>query len=138
MPVDNFIFRLAERAGVTSAKGYSDEGIIKLTTEIGYCEIGDNIKIVMMPGEAFPELIYGGFMSADEAHNGTEYPEAAINTYFAQDDHVLTFGLCNDAIGYIVPDNDYNSSGSHEMISVGPKAASTVSVAFEELIGEYR
>lgn len=138
VPVDNFIFRLAERAGVTSAKGYSDGGIIKMTTEIGYCQIGDNIKILMMPGEAFPEIVYGGFYNAEQSFNGTEYPEAALNTYFTEDDYVLTFGLCNDAIGYIVPDNDYNAKESHEMISVGPKAASTISRAFAELINEYK
>ena len=136
VPVDNFIFRLAERAGVTSAKGYSDDGTIKMTTEIGYCEIGDSIKILMMPGEAFPEIVYGGFYTAEQSFNGTEYPEAALNTYFDADDHVLTFGLCNDAIGYIVPDNDYNAKESHEMISVGPKAASSISRAFAELINE--
>lgn len=138
LPVDNFIFRLVERAGLTSAKGYSDNGTIKMTTEIGYAEIGDNIKILMMPGEAFPEIVYGGFFTAEESFNGTEYPYAALSTLFDEDDHVLTFGLCNDAVGYIVPDNDYNSSESHEMISVGPKAASTISKAFTELIGEYK
>ncbi len=134
--VDNFIFRLAERAGVTSAKAYSDDGEIKMTTEIGYAELGDNIKILMMPGEAFPELIYGGFLSAEESHNGTEYPYPALETLFDEGDEILTFGLCNDAIGYIVPDNDYDSSGSHEMISVGPEGASAISEAFIEFIEE--
>lgn len=136
--VDNFIFRLAERAGVTSAKAYSADGEIKLTTEIGYAELGENIKILMMPGEAFPELIYGGFLSAEESHNGTEYPYPALETLFDEGDEILTFGLCNDAIGYIVPDNDYDSSGSHEMISVGPEGASAISAAFIEFIEEVR
>lgn len=136
--VDNFIFRLAERAGVTSAKAYSADGEIKLTTEIGYAEIGENIKILMMPGEVFPELIYGGFLSAEESHNGTEYPYPALETLFDEGDEILTFGLCNDAIGYIVPDNDYDSSGSHEMISVGPEGASAISAAFIEFIEEVR
>ena len=138
LSVDNFIFRLVERTGITSAKGYSDDGTIKMTSEIGYCQIGDNIKILMMPGEIFPEIVYGGFYSAQEAFNGTEYPEAALKTCFDADDHVLTFGLCNDALGYIVPDNDYNAKESHEMISVGPKTASTLSRAFADLINEYK
>ena len=136
--VDNFIFKLVERTGITSAKGYNDGGKIKMTSEIGYCQIGDNIKILMMPGEIFPEIVYGGFYSAEEAFNGTEYPEAALKTYFSADDHVLTFGLCNDALGYIVPDIDYNSKESHEMISVGPQTASTLSRAFAEFINEYK
>ena len=136
--VSNFIFKLVERVGLTSAKGYSDDGEIKMTTEIGYAEIGEDIKIIMMPGEAFPEIIYGGFAGAEEAFNGTEYPYPALNTLFDEDDHVLTFGLCNDALGYIVPDNIYDSSASQEMISVGPEAASTLSAAFIGLIEEVR
>ena len=136
--VENFIFKLVERVGITSAKGYSDGGVIKMTTEIGYAEIGANIKILMMPGEIFPEIVYGGFASADEAFNGTEYPYPALETLFDEGDYVLTFGLCNDALGYIVPDNIYDSSASQEMISVGPKTASTLSKAFVELIEEVK
>ncbi|MBR5825589.1 MAG: neutral/alkaline non-lysosomal ceramidase N-terminal domain-containing protein [Clostridia bacterium] len=136
--VDNFVFRLVARAGITSAIGYSDHGTIKMTTEIGYAEIGENIKILMMPGEAFPEIIYGGFTTAETSFNGTDYPYPALETLFGEDDDVLTFGLCNDAIGYIVPDQDYNAKESHELISVGPKAASTLSGAFIELIEEVK
>ncbi len=141
--VDNFIFRLVERTGLCNVTGYLDDDKVKLTTEIGYAEIGDSIKILMMPGEAFPEIVYGGFLSADEAYNGTEYPYAPLNTHFDESDSVLTFGLCNDAVGYIVPDNDYYSSltdsdHSQEMVSVGPTAASSVSAGFEELLASIR
>lgn len=136
--VDNFVFRLVARAGITCAQGYRDDGKIKMTTEIGYAEIGENIKIIMMPGEAFPEIIYGNFSTAETSFNGTDYPYPALNTLFDADDEILTFGLCNDAIGYIVPDQDYNAKESHELISVGPKAASTLSAAFIELIEEVR
>ncbi len=139
--IDNFIFRLVERTELCNVKGYSENGKIKLTTEIGYAEIGDSIKILMMPGEAFPEIVYGGFLGADEAYNGTEYPYAALNTHFDESDSILTFGLCNDAIGYIVPDNDYlfsltDSVHSHETISAGPKTASAISAAFEQLLSD--
>ena len=140
--VDNFIFRLAERTGICHAKAFSENGKIKMTTEIGYAEIGKNIKVLMMPGEIFPEVVYGGFLGADQAYNKTEYPCAALKTHFSEDDYIMTFGLCNDAIGYIVPDNDYSSKNedghSQEMISVGPTAASTISKAFETLFAECR
>lgn len=138
LKLDNFIFRLAERTGVVSAKGYKQGDDIMLTTEIGYAEIGENIKILMMPGEIFPEIVYGNFLSAEDAFNGTEYPCAALETLFSETDSVLTFGLCNDAIGYIVPDNDYDSGKSHETISVGPTAASTISGAFEDMLAGCR
>ena len=92
----------------------------------------------MMPGEAFPEIVYGNFSTAETSFNGTDYPYPALNTLFDEDDEILTFGLCNDAIGYIVPDQDYNAKESHELISVGPKAASTLSKAFIELIEEVK
>lgn len=136
--VNNFIFLLAERAGLCNVSAFKEDGRIYLTSEIGYVEIGKNIKIVEAPGEVLPELVYGGFFSAEEAYNGTEYPYAALSTYFAESDEVLVFGLCNDAVGYIVPDNDYSSSNEEghyeETVSTGSYSASAFSKAFEKLI----
>lgn len=141
MDLDSFLFRLVEKTGLCNATAYKVDGKVKMTTEIGYAEIGEDIKILMMPGEIFPEIVYGNFLGADKAYNATEYPYAALNTHFVDTDEVLTFGLCNDALGYIVPDNDYaeNVDGhSHETISTGPTAASTISAAFEELLESCR
>lgn len=140
--VNNFVFLLAERAGLCNVKAFKENGKIYLTSEIGYVEIGKNIKIIEAPGEALPELIYGNFFSADEAYNGTEYPHAALNTYFGEGDEVLVFGLCNDAVGYIVPDNDYSASNAEghyeETVSTGSYSASAFSTAFEKLIKAWR
>ena len=44
------------------------------------------------------------------------------------------FGLANDAIGYVIPDNDYCMSVAfdhyHELISLGETTASTLMRAF--------
>lgn len=140
--VNNFIFLLAERAGLCNVTAFKEDGKIYLTTEIGYVEIGKNIKIIEAPGEILPELVYGGFFSADESYNGTEYPHAALNTYFAESDEILVFGLCNDAVGYIVPDNDYSASNEEghyeETVSTGSYSASAFSMAFEKLIKAWR
>ena len=109
--------------------------------EIGYVEIGKNIKIIEAPGEAMPELIYGGFYSAEESFTGTEYPYEGVATCFGEEDEVLVFGLCNDAVGYIVPDNDYSSSGAEghyeETVSTGSKSGTAFSEAFFKLLGEW-
>lgn len=140
--VDNFIFNLAERAGLCNATAFIENGKVYLTSEIGYVEIGKNIKILQVPGEIIPEIVYGGFYSSEEACNGTEYPYDALNTYFEESDEVLVFGLCNDAVGYIVPDNDYDSSGGEghyeETVSTGSTSASALSQAFEELLSNWR
>lgn len=131
--VDNFIFRLVERASLCNAKAFKENGAVYLTSEIGYLEIGENIKVLQVPGEVLPEIVYGNFFSAEEAANGTEYPYPALNTYLSEDDEVLVFGLCNDAIGYIVPDNDYATSGDNhyeETVSTGSKSGTALSKAF--------
>lgn len=135
--VNNFIFRLVERAGLCNAKAFKEDGNVYMTSEIGYIEIGENIKILLAPGEVMPEIVYGNFYSADEAYNGTEYPYPALNTYLPEGNEVLVFGLCNDAVGYIVPDNDYSSSGGdghyEETVSTGSKSGTAFSKAFIEL-----
>lgn len=139
--VNNFIFKLAERAGLCNVTAFKEDGKIWLTSEIGYVEIGKNIKILQVPGEVMPEIVYGGFYSAEESYNGTEYPYEALNTHFSESDDVLVFGLCNDAVGYIVPDNDYCSSNAEghyeETVSTGSYSATTLSKAFEELLSSY-
>ncbi len=136
--VNNFVFLLAASADLCNVKAFKEDGKVYLTSEIGYVEIGKNIKIIEAPGEALPELIYGGFYSAEEAFNGTEYPYEGIATCFDNDDEVLVFGLCNDAVGYIVPDNDYSSSGAEghyeETVSTGSKSGTAFSKAFFELL----
>lgn len=140
--VNNFIFLLAERASLCNVKAYKENGKVLLTSEIGYIEIGKSIKIIEAPGEVMPELVYGGFYSADEAYNATDYPCAPLNSYFSSDDEILVFGLCNDALGYIVPDNDYSASNEEghyeETVSTGSYTASAFSKAFEALITEWR
>ncbi len=136
--VNNFVFLLAASADLCNVQAFKEDGKIYLTSEIGYVEIGKNIKIIEAPGEALPELIYGGFYSAEEAFNGTEYPYEGIATCFGEDDEVLVFGLCNDAVGYIVPDNDYSSSGAEghyeETVSTGSNSGTAFSKAFFELL----
>lgn len=140
--VNNFIFLLAERAGLCNVKAFKEDGKVYLTSEIGYLEIGRNIKIIEAPGEILPELVYGGFFSAEEAYNGTEYEYPALNTFFSSEDEILVFGLCNDAVGYIVPDNDYSASNEEghyeETVSTGSFTASAFSRAFADLLGKWR
>ncbi len=140
--VNNFVFLLAERAKLCNASAFKENGKIYLASEIGYIQIGKNIKIIEAPGEILPELVYGGFFSAQEACNATEYPYAALNTHFEESDEVLVFGLCNDALGYIVPDNDYtvsNAEGHYEeTVSTGSYSASAFSREFEKLIKAWR
>ena len=108
-PVDNTVLTIACQLGILNADKYqlpySDRNVLK--TEISYYEI-DTLKILMLPCELFPELAYGGYLSAEESAEG-EPPE--INppplTEIAEADDLLIFGLANDEIGYVIPPNDF-------------------------------
>ncbi len=85
----------------TSKTGYS------IITEAGYIEIGSDIVLLTVPGELVPQLIYGNVVSAENSYLGTEWTYECTADLVPEEKTVLVMGLCNDAIGYIVPDNDY-------------------------------
>ncbi len=88
----------------SSSSGYS------LVTEVGYIEIGTNIAMITVPGELIPQLVYGNVVTAEDAYLGTSWelsPTADVIRISDPDKTVLVMGLCNDAIGYIIPDNDF-------------------------------
>lgn len=74
-------------------------------TEVSYLEIGD-IKILLVPGELFPELALGQFFSAEESATGEEYKHPTLFEMMGEGEKLI-FGLANDEIGYIIPDNDF-------------------------------
>lgn len=84
-----------------SSTGYS------IITEVGYIEIGKDIVILTVPGELIPQLVYGNVVTAEDAYLGTEWEFEATADIIGSNKTVLVMGLCNDAIGYIIPDNDY-------------------------------
>lgn len=107
----NFALLLAAKFGLINAqrKAISTKkytGYV-LQTEMTYFEIG-SLKMLLIPGEIFPELVYGGYLSAEESAEG-KGPEVnpAPLTEIAGDKNMLVFGLANDEIGYIVTPNDF-------------------------------
>ena len=108
--------------------------------EIGYMEIG-GVKIALMPGEIVQDLICGGdSLTAEGSFSGKDFECKTIYELFGED--TICFGLINDALGYVVPDNDYSMSllGDHyqEMISLGKYAGSTILKGFAEIADEIK
>ena len=108
--------------------------------EIGYMEIG-GVKVAFMPGEIVQDLICGGkSLTADGSYSGKDFECKTIYQLFGEDS--ICFGLMNDAIGYVVPDNDYTMAllGDHyqEMISLGRVAGSTIMNGFAEIAEEIK
>ncbi len=123
---------------------------ISIITEVSYMEIGNRqIGVYMIPGELSPELESGNFLPAEEAANGTEADYKPL-AEMSRCEHNFVIGLCNDEIGYIIPENDFflhewfpyfnttvDSSGRNhyeETNSLGPKAAGAILDAMDELI----
>ena len=82
----------------------------------------------------------GGSLTADGSFSGKDYGYPSIREIFGDD--TICFGLFNDAIGYIVPDNDYSlgivDDHYQELISLGDKTASTVTKALIEIHDEVK
>ncbi len=108
--------------------------------EIGYMEIG-GVKVALMPGEIVQDIICGGdSLTADGSFTGKDFGHKSVYELFGED--TICFGLMNDAIGYVVPDNDYTMAllGDHyqEMISLGKYAGSTIMKGMAEIAEEVK
>ena len=108
--------------------------------EIGYMEMG-GVKVAFMPGEIVQDIICGGdSLTAEGSFKGKDFGHKSVYELFGED--TICFGLMNDAIGYVVPDNDYTMAllGDHyqEMISLGEEAGSTIMIGMAEIAEEIK
>ncbi len=111
--LDKGLFYLAADAqmlGFTTVFDSESPSGYSIVTEVGYIEIGKDITMLTVPGELVPQLVYGNVVGADESYLGTDWELDATADIIRKanpDETVLVMGLCNDAIGYIIPDNDF-------------------------------
>lgn len=106
-----------------------------IVTEVGFVELGTSLKLAMVPGELMPELAVGGTMEAWESYNGEEWTLPPLTEILGK--NLAVIGLCNDFIGYIIPDNDFGSVFAplhyEESCSAGKHTASNIINAFIRL-----
>lgn len=143
IPVTNPFIILAGKLNLANYKVITAEHhSYEICTEVGYLEIGKQVKAVMMPGEVIQDLIVGGTsLTADDSYSAKAFRYPCVTEMFGDED-IICFGLMNDAIGYIVPDNDYCMCIAfdhyHELISLGIKAASSTMAVLEEIAKEVK
>ena len=148
---DNIALLLVRILGVLNNDISKDEnGDISIISEVSYMELGNGqIGVFMIPGELSPELESGNFLTADNSANGTEVDYKPLSE-MSGCTHKFVIGLCNDEIGYIIPENDFylhvwfpyfnttvdESGRNHyeETNSTGPATAGTLLTAMDELI----
>ncbi len=133
--VTNSFIKIAGKLKLANYDILKDGREYYIRTEIGYMELGD-VKVALMPGEVCQDLVVGGTsLKAETSFSGKDFEGKTIAEIFGED--TIAFGLMNDAIGYVVPDNDYCMSIAfdhyHELISLGKSTASTIMAGFEEI-----
>lgn len=155
--VENPVLTIACDIGILTADKYADKSaplFWKLKSEITYYEIG-NKKILLLPCELFPELAFGGALSAEDSATG-KGPEAnpPLLCDIVGDKEILIFGLANDELGYVLPPNDFclnekspyvdNGRDKHnrrhyeETNSMGPETAEVIANTVAEIIEDIK
>jgi len=150
VPMDNTGYLFYKFLGVLDneiSKGESATGYM-LHSEMTVLQLGD-LLLALIPGEIFPELVWGGEAAQHNpaGKNPTPLAEiAASNGY----DQLLVIGLANDELGYIVPPSDFllneevpyllktmdDTGENHyeETNSVGESCAIVIAEIFEQLV----
>lgn len=123
-----------------------ENGTYSAVTEIGYMELGNQFKTVFLPGEICQDLVAPNGKSLIASNAATARPFAQYVSYGATTaaeifgNDVRCFGVMNDAIGYVVPDNDYTmgdpANHYHELISLGQHVGSALIDGLYELAQE--
>lgn len=150
---DNPVFWFVAKFGIIPEKMIATgEGNLNLgmKAEMSYIQFGE-LNMLLLPGELFPELAYGGYLSKEEssidAPPETNPPPLCE---IAEDDKLLIFGLANGEIGYILAPNNYllhpdlpfiseakdKFGRNHypETNSLGPKTAYKIADTFKKMI----
>ncbi|MBR2875660.1 MAG: hypothetical protein IKC01_00805, partial [Clostridia bacterium] len=139
VPVSNDLIQAVGKLNMANydvfeSKDVNGKKIYTTFTEIGYIEFGNQFKAVLLPGEICQDLIVGG-SSVEMGVTGEPFTHSLVCDIFGNG--TMCFGLMNDAIGYVVPDNDYTmgdpANHYHELISLGQYVASTLMDGLVEL-----
>lgn len=148
VPLDNIVFALYKTLGIlhTDAVPMKSGTGYGVHTSLSVLQLGD-LAVTLIPGEPFPELIYGGSYGDTNPSATNPRPLCDIASDHGIAD-IITVGLANDEIGYIVPPTDFllNEKNPYlertmdykgedhyeETNSVGPACAGAMAEAFEK------
>ena len=140
---ENSILTLACEVGLVNNRIFYDGVIAKeycMPTEMGYIEFGNDIALALFPGELYPEVFWDDEITGGANWDGTEWQFDTLSTAV---DGVTTYAvsLTNDAIGYVLTDNNFAFMGhiigdgiADETLSVGKHIGSYLVTEYYELI----
>ena len=150
VPVENFVLTLARFLKVLNNDFLKKGTKAFVISETGYLVLGKNqVAMFLIPGELFPELYNGEFLTTETSANKCDAEYTPLNNMTGIKNNFV-IGLCNDELGYIIPKNDFylnektpyiNSGNDHlernhyeETNSVGPRVAETVLDTIESIV----
>jgi hypothetical protein len=162
VPVQNALYRAARALGVVQREGLVWKGdfqqlgepmtsatadqVSAVESEVAYLRLGD-LHIACIPGELYPELVYGEF--PEPAEPGADFPDAPLEPTIAQllpGPNWLLAGLANDELGYLIPKRQWDKAAPHaygkdggqygEINSCGPDSAAIVLRALQRCVAE--
>lgn len=140
---ENSILTLACEIGLVNNKIYYDGFLIKeycMATEMGYLEFGNKVALALFPGELYPEVFWDDEITGGANWDGTEWPYDSLSTAV---EGVTTYAvsLTNDAIGYVLTDNNFAFMGhiigdgiADETLSVGKHIGSYLVTEYLALV----
>jgi hypothetical protein len=156
LPVENVALLVSVRLGMINHGVYRRGRNYYITIEISYLRLGDlteSVDILIVPGELSPEIAFGGFLCRRQSANRRNYPRPsifeALNRHEFASNRQIVFGLANNFIGYIIPENDFyldrwlpyfdiahsRDGRRHyeETVSAGPQTARVISEGFDRI-----
>ncbi len=150
-PLENPLFLLYKFLGILgndAEEGDSGTGYL-VRSEMSLLRLGD-LHIAMIPGEIFPELVWGGNYHTYGTGGENPTPLVEIAAGYGVE-KLLILGMCDDELGYIVPPSDFlvhpdapylekikDTTGENhyeETNSTGPVTAHTIAETLEKLLG---
>lgn len=152
IPVTNKLYRVAKSMGVLKRGGFLWTGdgfkrgepmakenaaqTMAVETEVTCLHLGD-LLVAGVPGELYPELVYGSFQEPADA--AADFPEAKLEPTvvgMVGEKKWMLFGLANDEVGYLIPKRQWDrkkpfaygkkKSQYGEANACGPEAAGIV------------
>ena len=121
-------------------------GEVAVETEVAYLRLGE-LHVACIPGELYPELVYGQFQEPVEPHaDFADAPRERHVMGIFPSAKALIVGLANDEIGYIIPKRQWDQlppfcygrkTGQYgEINSCGPEIAPIIMQALENRVRE--
>jgi len=163
IPVHNWLYRAARSFGVMKRKAFLWTGDAQnqgdpmtrenayqesaISSEVACLRLGD-LFVACIPGELYPELVYGKFQ--EPAEPNVDFPSAplepTITSLFGKRKWML-IGLANDEVGYIIPKRQWDKAPPYaygreagqygEVNSCSAEVAPIVMNALQECIAEF-